>query len=235
MNNEMKSRLKIAVQSEPVPAHLETRVRASIRSAAEGRRSWWYAPSWGLAATMAVLAIGFFSLRREENSYIATLNQSVSSFLRVGLGDHLHCTILRKQRAHPETLETMKTQLGPQFASLLPAVEAHVPKNYQVLDAHQCSAQGRHFVHLVMNQGDRFISVVVTARQPGEAFPTANLVPSLAQAGISFYQQSTGNFQIAGFESDKHLVYVISDLDQKQNQQLMAAMAGDLKQALTAL
>ena len=234
--NEMKSRLKRAVQSEALPAHLEMRVRASIRAAAQERpgRSW-FAPAWGLAAAAAVLLVGVSGLRRGENATIASFTQQANSFLSVGLTDHLHCTILRKQRAEPESLETMKTKLGPQYAALIPAVEAQVPSNYRVLDAHLCHAQGREFVHLVLNQADRYLSVVVANRQAGEKFSTENLVPSLAQAGITFYQQGTGNFQIAGFESGSHLVYVISDLPREQNRQVMMAMAGDLKRALPAL
>lgn len=184
---------------------------------------------------MAILMVGFFSLRRRDNFYIATLSQTIGSIMQVGLGDHLHCTILRKQPSTPKPLEAMKSELGAEYAALIPAVAAHVPSRYQVLDAHKCNYLGREFVHLVMNQGDRFISVVVAHQQPGDSFAAANLVPALAQTGISFYQQGTGNFQIAGFESAKHLVYVISDLPQEQNQQLMTAMASDLQRALPAL
>ena len=231
MKHETKSRLKLAVESEAVPPHLETRIRASLRSAPAARNPW-RAPAWGLAAAMAVLMIGFFSLRRRDNAYIATLSQTIGSVMQVGLGDHLHCTILRKQPSTPKPLEAMKSELGAEYAALIPAVAAHVPSRYQVLDAHKCYYLGREFVHLVMNQGDRFISVLVANQQPGDSFTTANLVPALAQTGISFYQQGTGNFQIAGFESAKHLVYVISDLPKEQNQQLMMAMAADLQRAL---
>ena len=233
---EMNSRLKQAVQAEPVPPHLEMRVRASIRAAGERpRRPVWFAPVWGFAATAAVLAIGFFALRRDESKTIAGFTERLSSFMSVGLTDHLHCTMLRKQRPEPASLEAMKSELGPQYAPLLPAVQAHVPASYRVLHAHLCRAQGREFVHLVMNYTDRYLSVIVTRRRVGETFSTKNLVPSLAQAGISFYQQGSGNFQVAGFESDQHLVYVISDLPAEQNRQVMTAMAGDLKQALPAL
>ena len=228
----MKSRLKLAVESEAVPPHLEMLVRASLRS---GLGNPWRAPAWGLAAALAVLMVGFISLRRRDNAYIATLSQTIGSVMQVGLADHLHCTILRKQPSTPKPLEAMKSELGAAYAALIPAVAAHVPSRYQVLDAHKCNYLGREFVHLVMNQGDRFISVVVANQQPGDSFAAANLVPALAQTGISFYQQGTGNFQIAGFESAKHLVYVISDFPKEQNQQLMIAMASDLQRALPAL
>jgi hypothetical protein len=230
----MNPRLKKAVESEPVPAHLEMRVRASLRTATEPTRNPWHWPI-AVTAAMAVLAVGFFALHRQENSYIATLSKSITSTMQVGFGDHLHCTILRKQRDTPKPLAEMKTDLGPEYVGLIPAVQAHVPRNYQVLDAHRCHFQGREFVHLVMNLGDRFVSVVVAHQKPGEGFSTAHLVPALAQSGISFYQQGTGAYQIAGFESAQHLVYVISDLPQEQNRQLMIAMAGDLKRALPAL
>ncbi len=234
--DDLKSRLKMAMQSEPMPAHLETRVRASLRSAtppSEGRRSWFWTAS--AAGAMALVAMGFFAYRQQHYSTIAEMTQSVSRIVRVGLEDHLHCTILRHQPKVPKPLETMKEELGPRYAALLPAVSAHVPEGYQVLDAHHCHYRGREFVHLVMNQGARYVSVVVANQQPGESFSTEQLVPALAHSGLSFYQQGNGRFRIAGFESAKHLVYIISDLPEEQNRQLMMAMGGDLQRALPAL
>ncbi len=231
--NEMKSRLKRAAESETVPPHLATRVRAVLEEAQAPRaRQRWYWPALAMA-TSAVLLTAFLVMRRQENAYIAGFN--LPSILRVGFGDHMHCTMLRKQRTSPKALEQMKAEVGPAYARLIPAVAAHVPANYQVLDAHKCHFQGREFIHLVMANGERYLSVVVARQQAGETFAAHNLVPALARSGIRFYQQGSGRFEVAGFESGQHLVYVVSDLPGEQNRQLMMAMAGDLRDALPAL
>ncbi len=231
--NEMKSRLKRAADSEAVPPHLAARVRAAVHEAHTPRvRQRWFWPALAMA-TATVLLATFLVMRRQENAYIAGFN--LPSILRVGFGDHMHCTMLRKQRTSPKALEEMKAEVGPAYAGLIPAVVAHVPANYQVLDAHKCHFQGREFIHLVMANGERYLSVVVARQQAGETFAAQNLVPALAQSGIRFYQQGTGRFEVAGFESGQHLVYVVSDLPGEQNRQLMMAMAGDLRAALPAL
>ena len=231
----MNPRLKKAVAAEPAPPYLEARIRASLRSPSAGPRrpfSWWPAAA---AAVLTLAVIGFFVDRYQENATVVAITQNVSGLLRVGLSDHLHCTILRKQRQTPTPLAALPQQLGRQYAPLVPVVQKHVPSGYRVLDAHRCDYQGREFMHLVMNQGSRFVSVVVVKREAGESFAAARLVPALAQSGIAFYQQGTGSYQVAGFESGQHLVYVISDLPPDQNQRLMLAMAGDLQAALPAL
>ena len=79
---------------------------------------------------MAVLMVGFISLRRRDNAYIATLSQTIGSIMQVGLGDHLHCTVLRQQPSTPQPLEAMKSELGAAYADLIPAVAAHVHSSW---------------------------------------------------------------------------------------------------------
>ena len=61
------------------------------------------------------------------------------------------------------------------------------------------------------------------------------LVRALTEAGIPFYQSGVQRFQIAAFESQRHLIYVISDLPQAQNMQTMTAMGPELKDYLDKL
>ena len=239
---DMKILLKRAVASEPAPPHLRARITESIRAAEDqaaarrGRPLWMWS---ALAATAAMLAVGIFVYRQDalpdegpQASYIATVTSRVSSMMRVGLGDHLHCAIFRKYPKRAEPIAEMKQALTPAYAGLLDAVQKKVPAGLLVIDAHKCVVEGREFVHLILQKEAQILSVVVAKRQQGEAFDPEKLVSGLSQAGISFYQEGTGNYQVAAFEAKSHLVYVISDLPAQRNLELMAALAGGIQEAL---
>ena len=57
----------------------------------------------------------------------------------------------------------------------------------------------------------------------------------MAQAGVLVYTSDVQRFRIAAFESQKHLVYVISDLPGRQNLETMATLSEGLHQFLGKL
>jgi hypothetical protein len=240
---DMKNLLKRAVTSEQAPPHLRVRIAESIRLAEEQRAAHRGRPMWiwsaAAVAAAAMLAVGIFLYkqdtlpdRSEQASYIAAVTSRVGAIMRVGLGDHIHCAIFRRYPKRAPAVAHMKQELTPGYAGLLAAVERNVPAELRVVEAHKCRFEGRGFVHLVLKNGKQTLSVVVAARQAGETFDPQKLVPGLGQAGIAFYQEGTGSYQVAAFEAKNHLVYVISDLPAQRNLELIAALAGDIKDAL---
>jgi len=230
----LRTRLRLAVQSTDVPAHLETRVRAHLTS---GRRSFPWTLNLAVIAAVLVLAIAFAGYQRghlrwtagSKESYIASVSGRVATLMRVGLGDHVHCAVFRKYPKNPPTMAEFAAKLGPSYSGLLPIVRERVPADFRLLLAHQCSYHNRHFVHMVLHSDSALLSVVITRKAEGEAFRSEDLVPALSDAGIAIYRSDVQRFQIAAFESRDHMVYVISDLPAQQNMELMRAMAPALK------
>lgn len=237
----MKNVLKRAVDSQPVPSHLEARIRAKLNEASEPRttqRRFWF---WPAAASLAAAAAaGIFWLRpvddpkipspAEQRSYIARVSANVSSLMRVGLGDHIHCALFRK---HPA--KAPAPALPAQYAGLLEVAQRHAPRGYQVALAHQCSFGKRLFVHLVMKKNRELISLVLATRGEGEAFEAKSLVQGLKQSGIPFYAEDAVDFRVAAFESKNHFVYVISSMPAQANTDLLIAMAEDVNRSLPAI
>ena len=91
--------------------------------------------------------------------------------------------------------------------------------------AHQCRYHGRQFVHLAVRNDSKLLSVVISLKRDGEGFTKENLPPVLVDSGIPLYRSSVQRFEIAGFESRNHLVYVISDLPNQKNMEIMTALA----------
>lgn len=242
LRTRVSERLKEAVRNEPADPYLAAKIRRRI--AGQGRRSW----MWSLrVAPVAVALLVFIGatiayqlghLRlttASQNAYIASISGKVASILRVGLGDHVHCTVFRKFPKQPPSREQMLAGLGPENSPLLPVVQAGIPNDYRVIMAHRCSYRGRKFVHLAMRGDSGLISLVIARRGDSEAFRRDKLAPVLAESGIPIYQGHVQRFAIAGFESRDHLVYLVSDLSDHQNLAILASLAAPVRSFLSRL
>ena len=238
-------RLKQAVQSETVNPYLEGRIRQRIRESGTRRE-----PTWGwrrrlIPVTVVLVAclggwiayqLGHLRITAaSQEAYLRTISERVSGILRVGLGDHVHCTVFRKFPKEPPSAPEMLAQLGPEYSGLLELVKARVPAQYRIVMAHRCSYHGRKFVHLALRGDSNLISLVITRKGEGESFAKDGLRPLLSEPGLSVYEGSVQRFAIAGFESRDHLAYLVSDLCERQNLSLVADLAAPVWDFLNKL
>jgi uncharacterized protein (UPF0261 family) len=110
-------------------------------------------------------------------------------------------------------------------SSLVPLVQAKLPRDFRVIQGHRCIAGGRQYTHLIISGGaggGKLVSLVLTRKLPSESL----------SGGI--YQAGVDRFQVVGFQSHDYLAYVISDLDASQNLQLEAALAPVVREYLAA-
>jgi hypothetical protein len=220
---ELNERLQSAVHNIEVPPYLEARIRARL-DAPE--------PSWGLrlipiaAALCVMVAVGAFLTQRHfsEEEYISEVSAPVSALMRVGLGDHVHCSYFHKFPANPPTVEELVRKMGPTYAALIPVVRRQVPENCQLVMAHECSYHNRKFVHLTLKSDTNLMSLVIARKGPGETFGSAGVM-----------QAASARFQIASFEDRDYLVYFISDLSPEKNSEMMRAMAPGVRAFLAKL
>lgn len=211
MNNQQQdqylSRLRRAVRQAddyaPMPAGLEHRVRASLQ-----HRPAWFR-GWPAIATLAAAALLLIAIFVPDAGQIETL--MVSAALRPGLADHIHCTLHRGLARHNGPLEDPK---------LVEAVSGAIPDGYKVAMCHRCQFRGRPYLHVALTDGDaKVISLIVTPKHEGE--------------GMSKMMTSrTVRFRVAGSETHNHLVYVISGLENTQNQTLLANLEPKIQKYL---
>jgi hypothetical protein len=103
---------------------------------------------------------------------------------------------------------------------------------YRLVLAHHCRYHGRRFAHLVMKNGSSLMSVVVTRKQGGESFRYGAQALAVLRAGMAVYETGAQRFQIAAFETQGHLVYLVSDGAQRENTETLVAMAPRIAAAL---
>jgi hypothetical protein len=235
---ELQNRLKAAVRGTTAPPYLESRIRAHIRSTGS-KRSWTL--KWIPVAVAAAICLGLaiaYQLGHlrlttaSQEKYIASVSYKVATLMRVGLGDHVHCSVFRKFPKNPPKIEDLEQNLGPQYQGLIPIVRKRLPDDYRLMIAHQCSYHGRKFVHLSLQSDSQMVSLVIARKSEGESFETEGLLPELVASGIPIYRSGVQRFQMSAFESRDFLVYFISDLPHDRNVEVMTAMAPDIKSLL---
>lgn len=226
LRDRVRAGLRRAVRSTPVDSRLESRVRVAM--APPGFRSRWQ--PFAAAAALLIAIGGYWAVpwaqnRMSENAYFDALPESVSRIMRVGLSDHVHCAAFRKWPKH-----NAEQALPVPFRPVL----NHIPANYRVVAGHECKARGRAFVHLVMRDGnDTLVSLVIARKQAGETFANSPLRRVAGSVGV--FAEDVPRFQIAGFEADAYVVYVVSEMDVAANQQLAAAVAAPVTALLNSI
>jgi hypothetical protein len=237
----LRGRLKSAVHSLETPVYLEARVRAHLQ--ASRKPSSWILNLAAVAAGLVIFAVAISAYhygdmrwtRDSQEAYIRSVSSRVTSLMRVGLGDHVHCAVFRKYPKNPPSISEFAAEMGPQYSGIIPIVRERVPDDFRLLLAHRCTYHNRRFVHVVLRSDSALLSVVITRKKAGEALGADEVVPKLSEAGVSIYESSVQRFQIAAFESRDHMLYVISDMPGQQNTELMQAMAPALKTFLGKL
>lgn len=233
--NRLSTRLKAAVHRQYVPSDLQTRVRGQLHGRIRGR--WWQMEwtRWAIPAA-ATFAIAFalwttyprthmpaVSDRPAQDIYIQKISATLSTVLKLGLQDHVHCTIFRKYPENPPTVAQMLSDLGPSYQDLLDLVKKNIAEDYRVIMAHQCSFAGRRYVHVTLKRGTELVSLVITRKQDGEFLPGSS--PALTTAGVSVYGATAERYKIATFDAGRYLAFVVSDLPESINLQIAGKLA----------
>jgi hypothetical protein len=237
-------RIRDAVNAVPVPPFLGARIRNRIASDERPQRAprrWLQRLVSVTSATALIMTAGIAwhlgHLRftaGAQTSYIHSVSSQVATLMRVGLGDHIHCSVFRKYPKNAPTVESFLKTMNPQYAGLIPIVRQQFPTSWRMMLAHECRFEKRKFIHLSLMNGNNLVSLVIARKADGESFQTEEMIPALVQSGIPMYQSGVQRFQISAFETRDHLVYFVSDLPKGRNTDIMIALAPRVKAFLAA-
>jgi anti-sigma factor RsiW len=223
----LRSRLRTAVASQPLPPGLETRLTAMLRGRLPERR--WTA----LMAAAAMIAVAFGlnwnAHRTPAEQYLRTLQGRFSAVVRVAMNDHIQCAVYRAYPKDPPTPERMASDMGPRFKDLIPLVRDRVPARFRLEQAHRCTVDGRRYVHMIFRDRMELMSVIATARRPGES------LSGMPGGATEIRTASVDSYQVAAFESGTFLTYIVSDMPDRENVAMAAALIGPVTAFLTAL
>jgi hypothetical protein len=236
--SRIQTRLKAAVERQKVPAEMRVKIRERLTE--RNSRSWRTGlERWAVAmAAVLIVCAGIWLNRLRDrmpdladrpgqDAYIQRVSATVAAALKLGLGDHIHCSVFRKYPQNPPTVAQMQETLGPAFREVLPFVQSAVPDGYRVIMAHHCGYAGRKYTHLTLQKEKDLISVVIARKNPGESLDS--LAPALSPSGIRVYQSAAQPYEVASFEVGEYLAFVVSDLPGRTNLQIAADLAPALR------
>jgi anti-sigma factor (TIGR02949 family) len=231
----LRAQLKAAVQRQYAPSDLQGRVRERIRHHQSrawlgfGSNRWTVAIAASLAICLGVWVnysrhhLPALADRPGQDTYIQEVSATLAPILKIGLADHIHCSVFRKYPRNPPAAAQMEQELGPSYKGLLSLVKAAVPDEYRVIMAHQCGYAGRKYIHLTMQKGSALLSLVITRKNVGESLN--GLASTASASGIPVYESSAAKgYQVAGFDAGPYLGFVVSDLREKANLQIAAKL-----------
>jgi anti-sigma factor RsiW len=188
----------------------------------------WLAPNFAIPALVTavfLLGLGLWGLyaykhSMEPSSLFAQLSETV---MAEAAGDHQMCALQFANAKTPGTTPGWMKEKYPAYAGLAEAA-ATGAQGMQLKSVHVCSFKARKFGHLVYGQNDKVVSLLVTPRDAAclrnGKIPTDDGVTAGLQHALSTA------FQVNAYQTAKYVVLVVSDLPEKENEQLAHRLAG---------
>jgi hypothetical protein len=188
----------------------------------------------GLAVTaLAVLILGGWGLFQlwQGHTGMSFRNKAI---LNLGIADHVNCVMGARIAETTFSPENMALALGPDYIGLVSLLERTLPSDFHIPVAHQCSVNGRRFIHLVIKDQKKILSLIVT-RKDGSSFVASTRGDATDVVGMPLYQARLENLEVAGFETRDHFGFVVSALDRKENLQIASELASPVREFLRKL
>ncbi len=224
--------LRKAVESQQAPPELRDRIHRQLR-ASQQANTWSLPPArwWAVIAAMVLLVVGsvagrlWLRLRRSQSVVAATL--------QLGVQDHVHCALQAKNYPPvPPTPEQLRAKLGSDYSGLVPVVIEKLP-GYQILDGHICRLPGspRKYIHFIAQKNETILSVVLT-RKEGASLARSGLQPAEAASSVGLYEAHLEGMDVAGFETQDYLGFVVSDIGEQPVLEIAANLAPKVRDVL---
>lgn len=224
----LKKRLHQAGTHTAVPVYLAPRIKEALRL--EQPAGWYWSPRLWLIPVMAAVLIAFLAVSSVRQR--AASSQHLASIMAIGIADHVHCAVPRNYALTPPSLSEMEGDMGS-FQDMIPVVRRLIPADYRLEQAHQCTASGRRYTHMIFHNDAALISIVIARKGAGESFEQYKITPASMAAGVPLYKQRIEEYAIVGAETPDRDIFVISNLSDDENTRLAEAVAPKVKDFLT--
>ncbi len=190
--------------------------------------------NWALAtaAILLMCVCGWGLFRLWDSHYNSAA--STEAILKLGVIDHVHCVIDSKIARLTFTPEQMAIAMGAGYVGLVSLLEHTLPRDFRIPVAHRCSVSGRKYVHLVISNQDKILSLIISKKM-GEEFPPESPSNGVEVLGIPLHQARMRGLNVVGFETSEHLVFVVSAQEGKDTLQVAEALAVPIFEFLSKL
>ena len=236
---QTRAHLQRSVDRKEVPEGLLAGVMANLESESTrpsnvyemtptGKKAFWIFSAVGSIAMTIMIwaAVGGVFGDSDDAPVVADTPLPVNEILQVGMTDHMRCAVSFYRKEIPgQPTEKMKLKVGEEFADLVPIIGREIDLADLVV-AHRCSFHGREYVHFVLQgEDDLLMSVAITKRHANEVLQ-GRAGPAKSVEGYDLHQTTIDGFEIAGFQTEKYLVFVASNLSVEENLRAIEGIVG---------
>ena len=242
---ELRGQLRwsfIETPENQLPLGFEQRLQAHLRPTAQPRRAWFGLPLAPLAMAACLLLVAFIGWRwvrvapvtptvteNQPSASHAEFENLLAEVSQKAVGDHKDCALEHRLQEDPIALEEAAQKFDRAYNGLTKTVAASLKQNgaaAEMVEAHACIWQGRRFAHIILRQNGELVSLLVTDIKT--ASPPTNTPTTTAQMRC----RSLEGYQVSCFETQRHVVLVVSAMPEQQNLALARSLAPALLQNL---
>ena len=245
---ELRGQLRrsfIETPENQLPLGFEQRLRAHLRPIAQPRRAFFGLPLAPLAMAACLLLAAFIGWRWLRPAPVVTtvareitaptpashaeFENLLAEVSQKAVGDHKDCALEHRLQESPVALEEAAQKFDGAYNGLTKTVAASLKQNgatAEIIMAHACVWQGRRFAHIILRQNGELVSLLVTDIKT--ASPPTNTSTTSAQMRC----RSLEGYQVSCFETQRHVVLVVSAMPEQQNLALARSLAPALLQNL---
>ena len=229
----IRARLAHAVKAEPefeISPAFERSLRALLRNAQPEEGRWQrFLRMYGLrlagAGLLLILTFGvLYSIRQTGDGTTSTGGDILLAsalpaghIVNVAASDHDNCAVKHFSEQPSKPLKDVSAD-HRELASVVNAGLSGVMKDCKLVDSHACGYGDRRFSHVVLRNGGKMVSVLVTEGGSDE---------SVVRGKISRF--ATDKFAISRFDVRDRSVFVISQMDDDNNEKAAEAIASPLR------
>ena len=165
------------------------------------------------AGLIIVFITGFFFLRNmspadrspETSDFYTVAALPADHPVNIAAGDHEFCAIRHKLKEAPIALEKASVQYEDLDKTVLKSLRT-VLGGCKLVMAHSCKYKGTRFAHVVLQNDNEIISVLLTDLKDSDKLNNAKIV-----------NYRTEKYKISRFDVKQKAAYVVSRLDQPTN------------------
>jgi hypothetical protein len=222
----LRGRIRRAVMEQPemaISPDFEMRLRSQLRDEAIREPRWkgLFRNPRLLIPIMTALLITFFGgyaiLRNfdtEDALIVVSSGRSLASFLTEisikAVGQHKDCALGYLDKWESGSFPISGPHARDAELVALP-LRANISNDFQILHSHDCLVDGRKFLHVIIKQGERVVSVFIEQTKDGE-----DIVEQAAKEDSIICEKENG-LQVASFRVKGSAVFVVSDLPEPEN------------------
>lgn len=140
------------------------------------------------------------------------------------IGDHRDCAVDHRLKERPIDLDEAGRRYDRAYINLARAVmsDGRLPGGTTLVAGHSCIFNGQRFGHIILKYHDQIVSVLVTATD-GVLRSDQRTFDASEEEMIS--STGSGEYRLAHFETERHLVFVVSALSELENGEIARAIA----------